>query len=160
MRKKFFFLKHVPPPCVCAFPFLCRPPRKWETSSLESWRVDTGHGNVPRAYWYVAVGNPMFWVACFILAHCSTHVLLGWPDGSLVWVLTAMFERAASFCLSHRGPETGMTYPPKEPRRRGHPVGFQQYVRDLRTLCRHYVVPSPSDLAKVKRRKPSTTAVK
>ena len=137
-----------------------RPPKKWGSAALESWKDDEEHGKVPRAYWYVAVGNPMFWVACFILAHCSTHVLLGWPDGSLVWVLTTVFERAASFCLSHRGPETGMTYPPKEPRRRGQPVGFQQYVRDLRTLCRHYVLPGPTDLAKVKRRKPSTTAVK
>ena len=102
----------------------------------------------------------MFWVACFLLAHCSTHVLLEWPDGSLVWILTAVFEQAASFLLSPRDAATGSSYPPRDPRRKGQPVGFQGYVRDLTTLCRHYVLPGASDVARVKRRGWTHTAVK
>ena len=145
VRKFFSFLF----PCACAFPR--RPPPHWKEPVLESWRTDEEHGGVPRALWLVALGNPVFWVASFVLAHCTTHVLLGWPDGSLVWILTAVFEQAASFLLPYRNPAMWERYPPADARRRGEPVGFRAFERDLRTLCRQYFIPGAADLARVKK---------
>ena len=86
----------------CCAAIICRPPRTWRSEALQSWQVDVDHGSVPRSIWDVAIGDPVYWVTIIILANCATHVLLGWPDGSLVWVLMGLFEKAVSYRLRQR----------------------------------------------------------
>ena len=116
---------------------------------MQSWQRDETHGNVLRTLWFVALGNPTYWVACLVLAYCASHVLLGWPDGSLVWILTTIFEKAVSHRLSSRRVPTD-TYPPRDPRRRA-PVSFGGLTRDLVVLCRQYFIPGEEDFLKLAR---------
>ena len=116
---------------------------------MQSWQRDETHGNMLRTLWFVALGNPTYWVACLVLAHCASHVLLGWPDGSLVWILTTIFEKAVSHRLSSKRVPTD-TYPPRDPRRRA-PVSFGGLTRDLVVLCRQYFIPGEEDFLKLAR---------
>ena len=123
---------------------------------MQSWQTDEQHGNVPRAMWNVAMGDPVYWVTCVILAHCATHVLLGWPDGSLVWILATLFEKAVSYRLGLRqSPHDA--YPPYDPRKKGLPVDFHSWGRDVRMLSRQYFIPGPADFARLRRVPPRQT---
>ena len=102
------------------------------------------------------MGDPVYWVTCVILAHCVTHVLLGWPDGSLVWILATIFEKAVSYRLPMRQSPAD-PYPPFDPRRRGIPVGFHTFCRDVRMLARQYFIPGPADFARLRRIPPRQT---
>ena len=136
--------------------FACRPPKTWDCQKLTSWQTDEQHGNVPRAMWNVAMGDPVFWITCVILAHCASHVLLGWPDGSLVWILISIFEKAARYRLPLRQRPT-QEYPPWDPRKKGIPVDFHTFNRDVRMLARQYFIPGPADFARMRRMPPRST---
>ena len=143
-KKILLFLYGLPP-----FLSALRPPLNWRNTTMQSWQRDETHGNVLRTLWFVALGNPTYWVACLVLAHYASHVLLGWPDGSLVWILTTIFEKAVSHRLSSRRVPTD-TYPPRDPRRRA-PVSFGGLTRDLVVLCRQYFIPGEEDFLKLAR---------
>ena len=44
---------------------------------MQLWQRDEAYRNMLRTLWFVALGNPTYWVACLLLACCASYVLLG-----------------------------------------------------------------------------------
>ena len=117
----------------------------------------TGVSCVPFGMWrLVTLFTRSLLLSFIIFVNCAIYVLLGWPDGSLVWVLMGLFEKAISYRLARRSfVAPRALYPLRDPRWRPL-VNFYPLTDDLRVCCRQYFIPGNADIARMRRHRSQT----